>query len=689
MAQLKLSLLSIAIVAVSAQAADYSNQTIIVEGSSMRPGAFGVAPESLSLKDTAALLKRVPGANVNRNGPLTGIASYRGQFGSRVNTSVDGMSWKEVGPNSMDPPLSHIPASLTESLTVYRGIAPVSSGIETIGGSMTAESRKSYFISGSDFEFHGLASVGFSEVDDGLTSSVLGIYANDTHRIHTSVSQEKGDDYEFDGSKSVDPSRYDRDAYTLGYGTKFGTHELGFNYSNNDTGHSGTPSLPMDIIFVKGGIFSADYSVQLGEGRSLTVDYYYQDMRHLMNNFTLRSNAMMASRYRQNLTTVDGGGLSAVYKMPLSGGSLSLGLGGDESIHDGFITDPTNPMFGVDNFNGAERNRYSAFAEWKGDIQEGLELEGGIRYTQVKMDSDDVSSSMAMMMNPMGAAVSGLRDSFNQSDLSQTDHNWDMNVILRQTLSNELTAELGFARKTRSASYQERYLWVPLEATGGLADNRQYIGDVNLDPEVALQFEAGLEYASDGLYLAPRAFYHRVDDYIQGEATTNADALVLDANALQFTNIDAELYGVDVEWGYELAADWRLDGTVSYVRGRQRNNGGDNLYRIAPLNARTQLTYEQNNWSIATEVEAYSAQNDVAEYNGEMKSAGYGLLNLRGEYTPVVGLNVGVGVENLLDKDYEDHTTGLNRAMGNDDIDVGDKVPGQGRNFYVTASYEW
>jgi iron complex outermembrane receptor protein len=689
MAQLKLSLLSIAIVAVSAQAADYSNQTIIVEGSSMRPGAFGVAPESLSLKDTAALLKRVPGANVNRNGPLTGIASYRGQFGSRVNTSVDGMSWKEVGPNSMDPPLSHIPASLTESLTVYRGIAPVSSGIETIGGSMTAESRKSYFISGSDFEFHGLASVGFSEVDDGLTSSVLGIYANDTHRIHTSVSQEKGDDYEFDGSKSVDPSRYDRDAYTLGYGTKFGTHELGFNYSNNDTGHSGTPSLPMDIIFVKGGIFSADYSVQLGEGRSLTVDYYYQDMRHLMNNFTLRSNAMMASRYRQNLTTVDGGGLSAVYKMPLSGGSLSLGLGGDESIHDGFITDPTNPMFGVDNFNGAERNRYSAFAEWKGDIQEGLELEGGIRYTQVKMDSDDVSSSMAMMMNPMGAAVSGLRDSFNQSDLSQTDHNWDMNVILRQTLSNELTAELGFARKTRSASYQERYLWVPLEATGGLADNRQYIGDVNLDPEVALQFEAGLEYASDGLYLAPRAFYHRVDDYIQGEATTNADALVLDANALQFTNVDAELYGVDVEWGYELTADWRLDGTVSYVRGRQRNNGGDNLYRIAPLNARTQLTYEQNNWSIATEVEAYSAQNDVAEYNGEMKSAGYGLLNLRGEYTPVVGLNVGVGVENLLDKDYEDHTTGLNRAMGNDDIDVGDKVPGQGRNFYVTASYEW
>jgi len=697
-------LLSTGIAAMSLNAADYSNQTIIVEGASMRPGTFGVAPESLALKDTAALLKRVPGANVNRNGPLTGIASYRGQFGSRVNAVVDGMSWKEVGPNSMDPPLSHIPAALTDNLTVYRGIAPVSSGIETIGGSMAAESRKGQFTDGNEFEFHGLASLGFSEVDNGLTSSVLGSYANDSHRFYASVSKEQGDDYEFDGSKSVDPSQYDRDAYTVGYGTKFGAHELSFNYSNNDTGHTGSPSLPMDIIWVRGGIFSADYSVQLGEGRSLDVDYYYQDMRHLMNNFSLRPNGanmtVMAgsSRTRQNLTTVDGGGLSAVYKMPFSSGILSLGLEGDQSTHDGFITDPNNPMFGVDNFNGAERNRYSGFAEWKGDIQEGLELETGIRYTQVEMDSDEVDHHMYGSMMMIGPQVTELVDNFNGSDRSQTDHNWDFDIILRQSLSNELTAEVGFARKMRSPSYQERYLWIPLEATGGLADNRVYIGDVNLDPETAYQFEAGLEYATGGLYIAPRAFYHRVNDYIQGEEITGTTANIVADGAnnifggdtvLQFANVDAELYGMDVEWGYELTTDWRLDGAVSYVRGRRRDGGGDNLYRIAPFNARTQLTFEQDNWSIATELEAYSAQNDVAEYNGEQKSAGYGLLHIRGEVAPVTGFKVGLGIENILDKDYEDHTSAVNRAMGNEDVATGDKIPGQGRNLYVTASYEW
>ena len=689
MKDFKLRLLPLAFISLTANAADYTNQTIIVEGSYMRPGAFGIAPDSLALKDTASLLKRIPGANVNRNGPLTGIASYRGQFGSRVNSVVDGMSWKEVGPNSMDPPLSHIPAALTDNLTVYRGIAPISSGIETIGGTMIAESRKSKFMGSSEFEFHGLASLGYSEVDNGLTSSVLASYANDSHRFHASMSKEQGDDYEFDGSESVDPSQYDRDAYTLGYGVKFGAHELGFNYSNNDTGHTGSPSLPMDIIWVRGGIFSADYKLKLGNGRWLETSYYYQDMRHLMNNFTLRPNGVMASKYRQNLTTVDGGGISAVYHMPLSGGSLSLGLEGDQSTHDGLITDPTNGMFYVDNFNGSQRNRYSTFAEWKGDISEALELEIGVRYTQVEMDSDQVDSSMQM------APVLALKNAFNDSTLSQTDHNWDFDAILRKSLSSELSVELGFARKTRSASYQERYLWIPLEATGGLADNRVYIGDVNLDPEVAYQFEAGIEYGANGLYFAPRAFYHRVNDYIQGEEITATAANMVagmmnngNTTVLQFVNVDAELYGVDVEWGYELSAQWRLDGAVSYVRGRRRDGGGDNLYRIAPINTRAQLTFEQDSWSISTELEAYAAQNDVADYNGEMKSAGYGLLHLRGEVQPIAGLNIGLGIENVLAKDYADHTAAINRAMGSD-VATGDKVPGQGRNIYLTASYEW
>lgn len=687
---LKLSLLVTVSFAALVQASDYAVPTVIVEGSYLRPGEFGVAPDSTAIKDTASLLKRVPGANINRNGPLTGVASYRGLFGGRINAVVDGMSWKEVGPNSMDPPLSHIPATLTDNLTVYRGISPVSSGIETVGGTMKLESRKSKFSNSEEAEFHGVASLGFSEADNGVTSSVFGQVSNKNHRFHLSTSLEKGDDYEFDGTKKVTPSQYDRDAYTAGYGFKKNDQEFGFNYSNNDTGHTGTPSLPMDIISVRGGIFSADYQLQLSEGRSLKTTYYYQDMRHWMNNFQLRPNGAATSMYRQSLSTVDGGGVSAVYQMPLADGQISFGVELDQSKHDATITDPTNGMFFVENFKGIERDRYSVFTEWSGRLQNKLNIETGLRYTQVDMDSAAISTSMGM------PPVVALRNAFNVSQLSQTDHNIDFSLIARQAVSKEVTLEAGFARKTRSPSYQERYLWIPLESTGGLADGRVYVGDVNLDPETAYQFELGLEYAAGGLYIAPRAFYHRINDYIQGQeingTTANTVRGMMTSGAstavLQFANIDAELYGFDVEWGYELNEDLRLEGTVSYVRGRRVSGDHDNLYRIAPLNTRVQLIYEQLDWSLATELEAYVAQNDVADYNNELKTAGYGLLHVRATYQPVTGFDIGLGVENIFDRDSIDHTAALNRAMAAD-IAVGDKVHNVGRNAYITARYSW
>ncbi|MEH6607587.1 MAG: Plug domain-containing protein, partial [Pseudomonadales bacterium] len=80
----------------------------------------------LATPDTALALKSIAGADVNQNGPLTGIQQYRGLYGPRVAVSIDGIQPGTGGPNWMDPPLSYAPAALLDSLTVYRGIAPVS-----------------------------------------------------------------------------------------------------------------------------------------------------------------------------------------------------------------------------------------------------------------------------------------------------------------------------------------------------------------------------------------------------------------------------------------------------------------------------------------------------------------------------------------------------------------------------------
>jgi iron complex outermembrane receptor protein len=285
-----------------------------------------------------------------------------------------------------------------------------------------------------------------------------------------------------------------------------------------------------------------------------------------------------------------------------------------------------------------------------------------------------------------------LRDRFNTADRDRTDHNVDLVASLYHDLSDALRVDIGLGRKTRSPSYQEAYLWLPLESTAGLADRKRYVGDVGLDPEVAYVVDAGLRWRRGGAHAAPRVFYKRVDDYIQGVPATDPVVIAVstangDPRPLQFANVDAELYGLDVELGARLGAHVYTDVVISYVRGKRRDID-DNLYRIAPLRATLALTYEAAAWSVTTEAELVAEQDRVSATNEEEPTAGYGLLNLYGRYRLHDGLELAAGINNLLDKDYADHLNGYNRVR-NSDVAVGERVPGAGRSLFARLHYSW
>lgn len=663
--------------------------TIIVEGSAMRAGTFGTAPDSSGLKDTASLLKRVPGANVNRNGPLTGIASYRGMYGNRVNISIDGANMKEVGPNSMDPPLSHIPAPLTGSLTVHRGIAPVSSGIESFGGSMHAQSKKGRFAEGDGIETSGSASMGYSSVEDGHYGTILGAVANQNHKLYLSGSKEQGRDYRIKNNQKQNNTRYDREAFTGGYGFQQDGHGFGINYSNNNTGHTGTPALPMDIVYVKGGLYDANYSWDVGNGYKLKTNVFYQKMRHLMSNGLFRIGGTENRDLISNRTRVEAGGIDLALSMPLFSGDITVGVNGDQSNHDALITrvgtsetdgGPGPGMTArINPFNDIERDRYSVFTEWEGDIAEDLALELGARYTHTWMNAGKVSGP-----RPMANAIAA----FNGADRKRNFNEVDLTSIFRYAASTDLDIEIGFARKNRAPTYQELYLFTNLSAVGGLADGNTYISDLGLEHETAYQFDLGFDWHKGNAYVAPRVFYHYVDDYIQGLRTARAQAR--GANILEFSNIQAQLFGVDLEAGYTFTENLRFDAGLNYVRGMRVNSptGDDDLYRIAPLNGRAQVTYEQSGWMGAIEGVFYADQGDVIGYRdgigNEQKTKGYMLLNLRGKYEPYQGVVIGTGIENVLDSKHFDHLGGYQNHNRNNG-----RVAMPGRNIYATLSYNW
>jgi iron complex outermembrane receptor protein len=643
----------------------------------------------LSAPDAAAALKQLPGASVIRNGSLTGIAQYRGLQGDQVNVSIDSASIVTGGPNAMDAPLSYIPASLLNDIKVNRGAASVSLGQETFGGHIEASSYKGEFGSGDAVEVSGRAHSNYTSQNEGSSSSLLVTVANDTHKLTATTSYDNADDSEFDGG-DIDSTEYERRRHDLFYGYQNGDTRINLKAGKNNTGLSGTPALAMDIRSIDSDLLSGDITTKIGEVK-VTWSSSYSHVNHDMNNYELRpSPGMMGER----LTSAKGQQVShkLMFTIPVNNGEVRTGADYSASIHNADVVNPNNALV-ITNFNDNERDILGVFAEMT--QQTGAwSWEVGARFNRVEMDADTVSATgFPGMMAMMAMNATMLSDAFNSADRSETYNNRDLVLKTAYQLTDELTLNASLSSKERAPSYQQRYLWLPLAATGGLADGRNYIGNLDLDSETANEVNLGFDYKANNSYVSLQAFYRKVDDYIQGTPTTNTAAnnvatMMTGSAALQFNNVDAKLYGAELTYGTQLTDNWSVDGSLSYTRGK-RTDESDDLYRLAPLNHRLSLTYNSNNWQVSAVSEIFDAQNHVAEFNDEQKSSGYGLLHLQGQIDINEQLQLRAGIDNLTDKKYQDHLAGVNRVSGNDDIAVGERLYGTGRSVNVGVTYSF
>ena len=657
--------------------------------------------------DTAQLLRKMPGANVNKNGELTGIAQYRGMFGDRIQVSVDGAQINGAGPNAMDAPLHYAPVAILESLTINRGIVPVSKGQETIGGYVEANTYAGDFGTTKGFEFSGRAYAGAQSVNSGDVLSGFFSVANDTHIFRGFVMQERADDLEFpDGN--ITPSEYERERFDLGYSFVTGAHEFSIDFARNNTKDAGTASLPMDILSIDSDLFRSRYTFSASEG-VFTVELSASDNEHWMTNYHLRRPPQTAAstadpmRFRRNWAVSENYGFALKYEQFADNGNWLYGIDGHFAEHRSIITNPNSTPFYISNFNDVDRDIIGAFVERQISLNARTGLETGIRVNHVSMDSVPVSANLNPMNMMMGMPVmmnnlaGSLSTQFNNDNVAQTDTNVDAFVRLSYQTDGDATWYIGAARKTRSPSYQERYLWIPLEATGGLADGKTYIGNPNLNPEVAHEIELGLDLENSRYGIYPRIFYKRVSDYIQGTPSTNVTAnnfaqMMANMgmgmpNPLQFTNVEARFYGLDIDSNFSINDKITLRAILNIVRADRRDIN-DNLYRVSPDNVLVALDYRGNGWTGSIESVTYADQNRIAITNSELKTEGYSLVNVMARSSLADGVEVSIGAENLLDESYLDHLAAYNRAY-NPDIASRARMPGLGRNFYARVMWNF
>ena len=179
------------------------------------------------------------------------------------------------------------------------------------------------------------------------------------------------------------------------------------------------------------------------------------------------------------------------------------------------------------------------------------------------------------MMGAMAANVSLLAADFNSAKRDLSWSTLDGVIKYRRILSGAAEWSFEIGSKSRAPSYQELYLWLPLQATGGLADGRTYIGNLGLKEERSNELVLGVSADIGRFALSPQVFYRRVDDYIQGVPSTNmlanmVSTMMAGREPLQFINVDAEIWGFDTAWRYELIESLLLDGIVTVACGGAR-----------------------------------------------------------------------------------------------------------------------
>lgn len=654
--------------------------------------------------DNSDLLRLFPGGNRNANGPMSRISQYRGLFGAQNTVLIDGLEYTPGGPNWMDSPLSSIPQALTRSITLHRGLGSVAIIDEGLGGAIEIHSRKGGFTTSQDWSDFGLAEAAFGHNASHVHMSLYAGEHNQSNWITVAGSLDQGNDYQFaDGD--VAATEFDREQYRLGYGHRFDSLEITLATVVNRTGNSGTPALPMDIRDVDSEQYSLGLDMPIGEG-NLSFKINILSVDHRMNNFTLRPvpvNAMGMRMARQTMANSDSGDFKLVYDIELLRSQFLFGFDGQRQDHDADITNPENSVFNIENFNQVERDRIGWFIQSSTTLG-AWDLEGGLRYNRVKMNAGEVSGNLALVqmgsMSPASMPTAPVQQvrldvlaaQFNSADRKKHDDQWSGVLKASHSIADSTRLNLALGRKARSPSYQERYLWLPLESTAGLADGFTYIGDIDLKPETSIEVTAGIEWSSGDFLLSPEFFYRDVKNYIQGIASTNQTAnmfamMLSGAKPLQFANVDAELYGADLSYQWTITQAWLLRGNLSYVRGR-RSDVNDDLYRIAPISSFMELSYVHDRLFLSAESVAAAKQNKVAEFNDEKRSAGWGIVNLRGGFELSRSLNITLGVENIFDKAYQDHLGGFNRVRESD-IPVGERIYSEGRNFYVKVNAGW
>ncbi|GAB1392722.1 TonB-dependent receptor [Rhodocyclaceae bacterium] len=597
------------------QAADTTMNEIVIKAA--KEGASGAAAVSQAdlqaarsaTSDTAQMLRDVPGVSLQGAGGVSSLPIIHGLADDRLRIKVDGMDLIASCPNHMNPALSYIDPTQLGSLHVYAGIAPVSVGGDSIGGSIVAKSAEPVFAKpGQGSLFKGEAGAFYRSNGGASGGNLSATYATESFNVSYSGAIAQSDNYDAGGNfkrsiygastaspavtgrightlpqDEVGSTAYETRNHTLGFALKGGKHLVEAKFGYQNLPYQLYPNQRMDMLDNQQHRLNLRYLGGFDWG-TLEARVYHEEVDHFMD-----FGADKRYWYGNAAPPLGSGGAAApngtpctptgtatcATGMPMYTASKNSGLtlraeidlAQQSTLRVGtefqqYTLDDWWPASGGGmmpntfwNINNGERDRSAVYGEWERRFSPQWQTLLGARYERVKMDTGPVQA-----YNNAVAPALTLVPAVNNSDSSRTDNNWDLTALARYTPSVNYDIEFGFARKTRSPNLYERYSWysrgMEMLMINWFGEGNGYIGNRNLEPEKAHTLSATFDWhAADRSWaFVATPYYTHVDDYIDaircpaglgGSCATQTPG----GNKfvfLQFANHSARLYGIDL-----------------------------------------------------------------------------------------------------------------------------------------------
>lgn len=606
------------------------------------------------------------GVFLQQTTPGQGAAIIRGLKGSSILHLVDGMRLNNaIFRSAPTQYFALVPTSAVERVELLRGTPTSLYGSDAVGGVVQVVTRVPEFDS-AETAMQGEIFAAYDSAELGKT--LRGTFDAGTRRIVTSVSAEymtTGDRRTGSGDR-IGPSAYESkagrwllagnpddnrswlfDVHYLEQPETPRVDELVPGFGQTEPSSSEFLFAPNRRVFVHGkygrknGALGLDWNVDIAWQRidddRITRDFGAAERLHENNRSDLYGLTVSGSRVSDSGSWIVG---AEAYRDEVSSGRSQ------ESLVDGQVTVLT-PRFP----DGSEIGRFAIFGNGERTVAPRHLLSGGLRVSH-----EDVS----LPQTPVSAAAS----------VNVTDASGDIGWIFNATESWQVVANAGFGFRAPNV--------FDLGTLGNRPGNRFNIPNTSLDSERVVQLDAGVRHRSDSaqfeLMIYALQYDDRITSVLTGDVTPEGRDIVQSVNAA-----DSTLRGVEAGADFDLTESISVSAVLNYTWGEQRVAGSptEPADRIPPLSGRLDIAYDAGSdvrlqgWlRFAGEQDRLSAR-DVRDVRIDPTgTSGWAILGAQASWDYRRDWQFTLGFDNLLDKRYRMHGSGLDAPGRNLSLSV-------------------